>query len=450
MVMPRTFAALAQATGGRLAGSDGEFGTVISDSRRMEAGALFVCLRGPHFDGHEFAEAAAAAGAAGFLASRELAPALPCVEVEDSAAALARFAQDWRAAQAARVVAITGSNGKTTTKDLLAAILAQVAPTLATIGNLNNLIGVPLTLARLGEAHRYAVVELGTNAPGEIARLGEIARPDAAIVTSIGPAHLEGFGTVDGVAREKGSLFAALAPDGLAVVPAGSPWLESWRAASVVRRWVGFGLDADAEVTAHSIEAGAAGMRFTLVTPDGSAPVSLRLLGRHNVSNALAAAAAAWGLGVPPDSIGRGLALAGPAAGRLVPRRLASGVLLLDDSYNANPASVTAAVATAAALEPEVWLVLGDLAELGSGAAAWHRALAAEVRAAGATRLFALGPLAAEAADAFGADGESFVEVEALAAAVAPRLVSGVAVVVKGSRSARMERVVAALAAEET
>ena len=447
MVMPRTLAALAGATGGRLVGADAEFGAVISDSRRMEAGALFVCLHGPRFDGHDFAAAAATAGAAGLLADRPVDVGAPRVEVADTLAALGGFARAWRDSLAASVFAITGSNGKTTTKDLLAAVLGQVAPTLATSGNYNNLIGLPLTLCRLTAAHRYAVVELGTSGPGEIAALAAMARPVAAIVTSIAPAHLEGFGSVAGVAAEKGPLFEALPADGFAVAPAGSPWLEGWRRASSVRRWISFGLGADADVTAHSIESGPGATRFRLVTPDGGAQVELQLMGRHNVANALAAAALAWGLGVAPDSIARGLALVRPAAGRLVPHRLGSGALLIDDSYNANPASVAAALAAAATLEPRTWLVLGDLGELGPEAAQWHRRLGREARDAGVERLFGIGDLAAEAVAAFGNDGATFERVDDLVAALVADAGPGTAVVVKGSRSARMERVVESLLA---
>lgn len=445
--MVRTLGALAESTDGFLVGGDSEFGAVISDSRRMEAGALFVCLQGPRFDGHDFAEAAAAAGAVGLLANREVAPRLARVEVENTLTALGMFAHAWRNALGARVVGITGSNGKTTTKDLLAAVLGQVAPTLATGGNLNNQIGLPLTLTRLTSEHRFAVLELGSNSPGEITRLATIARPEAGIVTAIAPAHLKGFRDVEGVAREKGALFAVLPPEGIAVAPADSPWLDGWRDASAARRWITFGLGQDADVTAHSIELGPTGARFTLVTPDGSARVELGLVGRHNVGNALAAAAMAWGLEVPADVIARGLALVRASRGRLVPYRLPSGALLLDDSYNANPASVAAAISAAAALESEVWLVLGDLGELGSEEIEWHRRVGREAREAGVKRFYALGVLANEAAEAFGGDATAATDVNSLVQDLRAAMGPGVALVVKGSRTARMERVVAALRA---
>lgn len=449
MVMPRTLAALGDATGGRLVGADTTFGQVVSDSRRMEAGALFVCLHGPRFDGHDFAEAAVSAGAAGLLVSRDVEVDAPRVEVADTLAALGSFAHAWRNAQSARVAAVTGSNGKTTVKNLLAAVLGQVAPTLATSGNYNNLIGVPLTLARLNAEHRFAVVELGTSAPGEIAQLAAMTRPEAAVITSVAPAHLEGLGDVEGVAREKGSLLASLPADGLAVAQHDSPWLDAWQRESRVRRWLTFGLGPGADVHAGDVEYTPGGARFRLVTPEGEAEAKLQLLGRHNVTNALAAAALASGMGVAPDVIARGLALVTPAAGRLAPRPLPSGALLIDDTYNANPASVGAAVDAALAIGQPVWLALGELGELGRDEVEWHRRVGRDARAAGVRRLFTLGPLAAEAARAFGPGASAMDGPEALIDELAQALPADAVLVVKGSRSARMERIVTALTSGE-
>ncbi|MGH8274735.1 MAG: UDP-N-acetylmuramoyl-tripeptide--D-alanyl-D-alanine ligase [Gammaproteobacteria bacterium] len=445
MVMQRTLAALAEATDGRLVGRDIAFGALVSDSRRMEAGALFVCLKGPRYDGHDYAEAAVAAGAGSLLTERAVAPEVSRVEVVDTLQAMGKFARAWRDAHRARVVAVTGSNGKTTTKNLLAAVLAEEAPTFATQGNLNNRIGLPLTLACLDDAHRYAVVELGISLPGEMAELAAIARPNAAIVTNVAPAHLEGFGDVEGVAREKGALPAALAADGLAVAPADLPWLAAWREACAVQRWLTFGFDDSADVCAQAVELTPDGTRFELVAPTGTVAVELRLLGRHNIANALAAAALASGFGVPLDRIARGLARVAPAAGRMSPRRLASGAVLIDDSYNANPASLMAAVATAMAFERPLWLALGDLGELGADAATWHRRLGRELRDAGVARLYTLGPLAARAAAGFGEGGQTFENADDLAERLATEFPSDAVLLVKGSRSARMERIVAAL-----
>ncbi len=449
MVMARTLSVLAETTAGRLIGADADFRAVVTDSRRMEAGALFVCLKGPQHDGHDYAETAVAAGAAGLLTSRAVAPLTSRVEVDDTLAALGRYARSWRDAHEVKVVAVTGSNGKTTTKNLLAAVLAQAAPTLATRGNFNNLIGLPLTLVRLDGEHRYAVVELGISLPGEMTALADIARPDAAIVTNVAPAHLEGFGDLEGVAREKGALPAALPADGLAVVPADLPWLERWRKESAVHRWLTFGFDDQADVYARALEVTPTGTRFELVTPDAAVPIVLQLLGRHNVANALAAATLAWGLGVAPEMIAKGLAIVPPAEGRMRPRRLASGAILIDDCYNANPASVAAALTAASAFERPLWLALGDLGELGKGAAEWHRRLGREARAAGVARLYALGPLAAEAAQTFGKNGFVAADYGSLIERLVAELPSDAVLLVKGSRSARMERVVEALGGNE-
>lgn len=443
--MKRTLGSVAEATRGRLIGTDTAFGLVTSDSRRMEAGALFVCLEGVHFDGHDFARIAEETGAAGLLTQHDVDASLPQVRVADTLAGLADFARAWRSAHSVRTVGVTGSNGKTTVKNMLAGVLAQVAPTLATSGNYNNLIGVPLTLARINSEHRFAVIEMGTNTPGEIARLSGIAKPDAGVIVSIAPAHLEGFGDVDGIAREKGALFESLPATGLAVAPHGSPWLKQWRANSRVERWITFGLDEGADITARDIETTATGTRFLLVTPGGTAYAELQLLGSHNVVNALAAAAAAWGLDVPAEAIARGLALVRPAPGRLVPRQLSSGALLIDDTYNANPASVTAAIDAAAGSGRGVWLALGDLGELGPDAREWHARLGRDARGAGVKALYAVGPLAIEAAAAYGDGARTFDSTADLAAALAAALPADAVVVVKGSRAARMERVVAAL-----
>lgn len=445
MVMPRTLSTLAETTGGRLIGDDAAFGTLVSDSRRMEAGALFVCLEGPHYDGHSFAASAMNDGAGGLLVERDRVEQTPRVEVDDTLDALGRFARAWRDTHDVHVVGITGSNGKTTTKNLLAAVLVQEAPTLATRGNLNNRIGLPLTLSRLEKTHRYAVVELGISLPGEMAKLADIARANAAVVTNVAPAHLEGFGDVEGVAREKGALPASLSDDDLAVAPVDLPWLDDWRKRFAVRRWLTFGFDASADVFAGPIELTPAGSHFKLFTPLGEAEVNLQLPGHHNVANALAAAALAVGLGVAPGTIARGLAAVRPAAGRMAMCKAASGATLIDDSYNANPASLEAALDTALALDRPVWLALGGLGELGAGAAAWHERAGREARDLGVVKLFALGSLAAHAATAFGEGGRAFANRDDLIAHLAAELPGNAVLLVKGSRSAQMERVVAAL-----
>lgn len=444
-MMPRRLSAFAKAVDGRLIGTDRDFKVVFSDSRRAEKNGLFVCLQGEHYDGHEFAREALNKGAAGLLVARPIAVEAAQIVVPDTLAALQIFATALRRSSRAKVIAVTGSNGKTTTKNLLASIFSQVGPTLATRGNLNNLIGLPLTLARLGEQHQHAVVEMGTNAPGEIASLTAIAEPDVAVVTNVSAAHLKGLGSLDGVASEKGSIFSGLRSDGFAVASADNPWISRWQRTSNCGRWLLFGFDEHADVMALDLTLHSRGADFILVTPLGEAPVSMRMLGRHNVENALAAATIAVGYGLAPGLIARGLTAVAAEPGRLRLQTLDSGARLLDDTYNANPASVAAAVTTAAQLGKDVWLVLGDLAELGAEEVQWHQRLGSDARGYGATRLLALGNLAAEAAKTFGPGAEAFDSVDPLLAALHSRQSSDVVILVKGSRAAHMERVVSAL-----
>jgi UDP-N-acetylmuramoyl-tripeptide--D-alanyl-D-alanine ligase len=370
----------------------------------------------------------------------------------DTQAALGALAADWRARSRALVLGVGGSNGKTTTKELLAAVLAGCGPTLATCGNLNNHIGVPLTLLRLEPGHRYAVIEMGANHPGEIAALAALARPAIALVTNAGDEHLEGFGDLAGVARAEGEMFAALPADGTAVVNADDPFAELWttlapRGARVLR----FGIDAPADVRAHSIagriESGSFATTFVLAVAGEQARVRLPLAGRHNVANALAAAAAAHAAGAPLAAIVAGLELMRPVAGRLQLKAGLRGSWLIDDSYNANPSSVRAGIDALCALPGEHWLVLGEMAELGAETVASHAGVGDYARRAGITRLFAVGDAARHAVDAFGARASWYEDAARLADAVAANLAPGVTALVKGSRVNRLERVVERLAA---
>jgi len=441
---------VARAVGGELRGPAGlRCRAVGTDTRRLEGGELFVALRGPRFDGHAFLEEAARRGAAAALAERP-APGLPTVVVPDALAALGRLAAAWREALAGPLVAVTGSCGKTTVKELLAAVLAGRGPVLASPGNLNNAVGLPLSLLRLEGGHRAAVVELGASAPGEIAALASLARPQVAVLTGAGAAHLEGFGSLEGVARAKGELLEALPEDGVAVLPADQPFAPLWRELAGRRRVLDFGLEAGAvRAVPGSLrvepEGPEPGTRFVLQAPRGEAPVRLRLLGAHQVRNALAAAAAALALGMDLEAVRRGLEAVAPVPGRLQPRRGPRGALLLDDSYNANPDSLAAALAVLAEARGRRLLALGDMLELGPEAEALHREAGRRAREAGVERLHALGPLAREAAAAFGPGGQAHENPEALARALLRDLAPGVVALVKGSRGAGMERVVQAL-----
>jgi len=432
-----------------LRGRDLRFTQVSTDSRAALDGALFVALRGERFDGHAFVAQARAAGAVAALVSTFVDDDLPQLKVADTFAGLQQMAALWRARFDIPVVAVTGSNGKTTTKQMLSAMFAGRGPVLATAGNLNNHIGVPLTLLKLRGEHRTAVIEMGANHAGEIALLASLAKPGIGIVTQAGDAHLEGFGSRDGVARAKGELFASLGKGGIAVINADDDYAPLWTTlagdASIIR----FGCAETADVRAMHVEPQAgAGTRFTLVTPQGRAELSLPMPGRHNVMNALGAAACGVALGLEPAQIAIGLSRSEGAGGRLSWKTTQHGARLLDDSYNANPGSLRAGLDLLAELPGRRWLVLGNMAELGDHAAQLHAEAGAAAKRLGIERLFAVGALAAESARAFGAGGEHFDDTEQLAAALAPQLDRTVTLLVKGSRSARMERVVAALTGE--
>jgi UDP-N-acetylmuramoyl-tripeptide--D-alanyl-D-alanine ligase len=447
--MSRTLHFLAQACGGRLVGEDREFAAVSIDSRTLDPGDLFVAVRGDRFDGHDFAAAAAERGACALVVSRQLPLDLPQLVVADTLAALASGARAWRQQFGLPLVGVGGSNGKTTTKELLAAILAKLGRTLATRGNLNNHIGVPLTLFRLEPTHQAAVVEMGANHAGEIASLVDIARPTVGLVTNAGAEHLEGFGSLEGVARAEGEMFAGLGGDATAVMNADDEFAPLWRELSTARRSVTFGIDSDADFRAlavsSGIEAGAWVSHFELATPAGRAPVRLALPGRHNVLNATAAAAAAWACGASLRQIVDGLAAVQPVRGRLQLKPALCGAWLIDDSYNANPTSALAGLEVLGGLDGERWLVLGEMAELGEHAAAGHAEVGAAARAQGVSRLFAVGPTTLHAVEAFGQGGHWFPDTDALAAAVRESMRPGVALLVKGSRVNRLERVVEVL-----
>jgi UDP-N-acetylmuramoyl-tripeptide--D-alanyl-D-alanine ligase len=447
----RSLAYFAGAMRGQLQGADGGFGAVSTDSRTIGAGELFVALAGPSFDGHEFVGAAAARGAAGAVVARALPVAIPQIVVDDTLRALQRAAEAWRRQFDIPVVAVAGSNGKTTTKELIASVLAGRGACHSTRGTLNNHIGVPLTLLGLDARHASAVIEIGANHPGEVADLVLLARPTVGIVTNAGAEHLEGFGSLDGVARAEGELFAGLEPGATAVINVDDPYASLWQEMCGAQRRIGFGLAPGAEFrVAGAIRAtGPAGsvQEFELATPAGTVAVRLALAGRHNVVNALGAAAAAFAAGADLAAIAAGLGRMRPVRGRLEPKWARGGAVLIDDSYNANPSSLSAGLGVLAQVPGERWLVLGDMGELGAAAAAAHRDAAREARAAGVTRLYAIGALCRDTVAEFGAGGEWFADAGDLAARLAPELRAGVTVLVKGSRVNRLERVVEALGA---
>jgi UDP-N-acetylmuramoyl-tripeptide--D-alanyl-D-alanine ligase len=446
--MKRTLSVFAAVAGARLAGADAPFRAVAIDSRTLSAGDLFVALPGERVDGHDFVAAAAAAGAAGAVVTRPMPVDMAQLVVDDAAAALAVGAAQWRAQFSLPLVGVAGSNGKTTVKEMIAAILGEIGPCLATRGNLNNHLGVPLTLWRLDESHRSAVIEMGANRRGDVAALAVLATPSIGVITNAGAEHLEGFGSLEGAAQAEGEVVEALPPAGTAVINADDAFARLWTGMTRARVQ-SFGLTPAADFRAEEIrtDIGAEGFRtrFRLRCPLGETDIELALAGRHNVANALAAAAAGAAAGATLPQLRAGLAVMRAVAGRMQFRLTAAGAWLIDDSYNANPSSAEAAIAVLAELSGQRWMVLGDMAELGEFAAASHRHIGALARARGVQRLYAFGPLAALAADSFGPGAEAYTDADALARSLARSLGPEVRLLIKGSRVNRLERVVNAL-----
>lgn len=441
-----SLASAADCMQGLLHGEDRPFAGISTDTRSIRDGELFFALQGPNFDGHDYVAKAKANGAAGAVVSSIVADDIAQIMVDDAKLALGRFGAAWRNSKNVRVVGITGSNGKTTLKELIAACLGSQAPTLATHGNLNNDIGMPLMLARINDEHEYAVLELGANHAGEIAHLASLANPDVVVITNAAAAHLEGFGSMDGVAHAKGEILQTDARPSFAVLNADDDYYEYWASLVDDINTLSFGFSAAADIRADEIQTSANGSQFKLHFPNTSLRVSLPLPGIHNVRNACAAAAVATALNIDSADIKSALQSVAPIAGRLQPLAGTNGCTLFDDSYNANPLSVTAAAEFLASLDGESWLVLGDMKELGEGAEDLHREVGASARASGVDRLFALGDLSRHCVDGFGSGAEWYADIDALIADVSPAG-NAVNVLVKGSRSMRMERVVDALRA---
>ena len=445
--MNRTLADFARACGGELIGPDRAYGGVSSDTRTIKPGELFVALRGPRFNANEFIGAAATAGAAGAVVDARTDNAIAQILVGDTLEALTRASAVWRAGFELPVIGVAGSNGKTTVKEMTAAILARAGNTLATRGSLNNHIGVPLTLHRLDATHRFAVIEIGANHPGEVAALVKLARPTVGLITNAGAEHLEGFGSIEGAARAEGEMVADLAPAAIAVLNADDAFIGLWRGMTRARV-VTFGLEQPADFSATDIHTQIADgfvTRFTMRTPGGSSPIELRLAGRHNVTNALCAAAAAIAAGASLEDVRGGLATMRPVPGRLQFKTAPSGAWIVDDSYNANPSSMKAGIEVLANVDARRWLVMGDMGELGDFAPESHEEIGHFARNHRIDRLFATGKFAALAVESFGSGAQWFADTDSLARAVGADISRGVCVLVKGSRSNRLERVVDSL-----
>jgi len=460
-----SLAEAAQATQGT-AQADPWFTGVSSDTRAIAAGDLFVALKGARFDGHDYVLQALAEGAAaamvesGWTAQHA---GLPLLAVADTRRALGSLAAHWRGKFSLPLIGITGSNGKTTVKEMCAAILREqarrespgaVAPpaasVLATEGNLNNDIGLPLMLLKLRGHHRAAVIEMGMNHLGEIAYLTGIARPTVALVNNAQRAHLEGLGGLGGVAQAKGEIFGGLAPEGVAVINADDPHVALWRelaTAAGVRRLVSFGLEQAAEVSAQYTPR-SFGSLLQIVTPQGRATVELQVPGIHNARNALAATAATLAASASLDAVVAGLNAYRGIKGRLRQWPAVKGACVIDDSYNANPDSMRAAIDVLAAQPGKKILVIGDMGEVGVQSGQFHDEIGGYAKSMGVDRLLALGEHAAAAARNFDGGGEHFKNLEALLAALVPLLDADTTVLVKGSRFMKMERVVDAIKAE--
>ncbi len=444
---------VAQAVDGRLVGADLPLSGVSTDTRAIAPGQLFVALRGERFDAHDFLAPAVASGATALLVADEtkLPAGVSAVVVDDTRLALGRLAAAWRAEFSIPVIAVTGSNGKTTTKEMIAAILKAAFgdAVLATRGNFNNDIGLPLTLLGLNATHRAAVIEMGMNHPGEIAYLAPLGAPTVALVTNAQRAHLEGMGDLDEVAREKGSIFAGLQADGIAVINADDAYAEAWKAMAAPHAVRTFGVDHAADVFGkvrqHGLETA-----LEVSAPEGEAAIRLSIPGRHNARNAMAAAAACLAAGLRLSAVLAGLESFAGVKGRLQRRAGKNGAEILDDTYNANPDSVRAGIDVLAATIGRKLLVLGDMGEIGEASGQYHDEIGGYAKSQGVDRLYALGDAAQQAVRNFGEGARHYCNVDKLVAAVDKELGPETTVLVKGSRFMKMERVADALAAVAT
>ncbi|MDR7343252.1 UDP-N-acetylmuramoyl-tripeptide--D-alanyl-D-alanine ligase [Pantoea alhagi] len=447
-MIPVSLETLAQITHGTLIGRDLTIADVTTDTRKVSAGCLFIALKGERFDAHDFARDAVANGAAALLVSKRLQIDVPQVVVSDTRIALGELAAWVRQQVATRVVALTGSSGKTSVKEMTAAILRQCGETLYTAGNLNNDIGVPLTLLRLTTAHQYAVIELGANHQGEIAWTTSLTRPESALVNNLAAAHLEGFGSLAGVAKAKGEIFLGLPAQGTAIINADSNDLPRWQTPLSQQRVWQFSAAEGATTDFHAsdVTITSQGTAFTLHTPQGAVAVLLPLPGRHNIANALAASALALSVGAPLTAIAQGLATLQAVPGRLFPITLGAQKLLLDDSYNANVGSMTAAAQVLADMPGYRVMVTGDMAELGAEEVACHRQVGEAARQAGIDKVLSVGSLSQHISDASGV-GEHFSDKASLSARLCALIAEHqvITVLVKGSRSAAMEQVIQTL-----
>ena len=442
---------IAKAVTGQMLGADVLCESVGSDSRNISKNQLFVAIKGEHFDGNTFAAEAIKQGASAVLVSDENIKARPAILVKDTRLGLGELAKHWRSQFKLPLVAITGSNGKTTVKEMLAAILSASEfntsasrSVLATQGNLNNDIGMPMTLLKLNRQHQFAVIEMGMSHEGEIRYLTNIAMPNIAVVNNAGTAHIGEVGSLEGIARAKGEIFEGLGDSGIAVINNNDAFADYWKSLNKNRKTLTFGLDSEADVTATYQEVDGLS-QVQLSTPSGSLAFKLNVLGKHNISNALAASTCALALGVSNADIARGLANFSAVKGRLQRKLGFNGAALIDDTYNANPDSMKAAIDVLTAQKGNTVFVMGDMAELGADSAKMHAEIGAYAKQKGVAQLLGYGEHTKQAVKAFGSHGEHFDALEANIHAARRAMKRDVTVLVKGSRFMQMERVVAAL-----
>jgi UDP-N-acetylmuramoyl-tripeptide--D-alanyl-D-alanine ligase len=453
--MKMMLSACAEAVQGKLIGADVTIDSVSIDTRAIKPGQLYIAIKGHNFDGNEFIAQAEQAGALAAIVHKGVKSTLSYIVVDDTRLALAELAGAWRRALAAggnetlSVVGITGSNGKTTVKEMVAAILAVNDPVLLTQGNLNNDIGVPLTLLRLNERHRYAVIEMGANHAGEITYTSTYAQADVVIITNAGAAHIEGFGSLDGVAKAKGEIIETLKKDGVAVINHDDDYFDYWRSVAGNRRLLSFGLHDSADITAKAIKTeirnNAFVTTFELVTAVDTIDITLKLAGRHNVVNALAATAASLALGIDLNQIKQGLESVKPVTGRLQPLVSRLGNVVIDDTYNANSASLKAGLDVLGNFTGKPWLVLGAFGELGPDSPKMHEEMGVLIKASGVVRLLAVGADSKNTVQAFGIGATFFEKQQDLIDVLKQELKGDETILIKGSRAQHMENVTAAL-----
>lgn len=453
MIGTLSLATLAKELAGELTGTDVEFAQLSTDTRALGPGSVYLALRGERFDGNNFIEQARAAGAIAAIVHGALESSLPLLHVVDTHVALGKIAGMNRSRSQARVIALTGSQGKTTVKEMTGAILNSQAPTLVTEANLNNTIGVPLTLLKLQQEHEYAVIEMGANQAGEIAFSVAVAQPDLALITNASAAHIEGFGSLAGIVTAKGEIIDGLKPGGTLVLNADDANCAQWQRRAGKRRTVLFSRDnADNKARyfsrANTIDKQGRAA-FTLVTPQGEREIAMRMLGKHNITNAIAAATAALEVGASLDSVVTGLSSVAPVKGRLLPLAGIGGSHLIDDSYNASPSSFNAAIDVLMSHDGLRYLIAGDMRELGSEADSAHSAVGAYAKQAGVDRLLAVGDQCRLMVKAFGAGAQHYATQAALIEACRDLASDDTTFLIKGSRGSTMDIVVKAMSQSE-